>query len=287
MKLTDIACPKSGRLIPCLQTTREQFTMNQPDYTLLDRPDISEAMFYPRWDWDPPDRNASDHSIHVGDQVDLVCRFYAIDKSAPSILYFHGNGEVVSDYDDLGPIYNRFGINLFVVDYRGYGASTGRPSFSTMIADSHTILDFFREFLNSQGYRDCLFVMGRSMGASSALELAAHYPTKIRAVILESGAGMGNWSRWIRPFEDTTSWGRLQISHMEKLRSIVIPLLTIHGELDDLIPVERALELREVISSDKKELLIIPRAGHNDIFVVGMRIYMESLSSFIKTRASS
>ena len=261
--------------------------MNEPDYTLLDRPDISEAMFYPRWDWEPPSATASDHSIQVEDRVSLACRFYTVNKTAPSILYFHGNGEVVSDYDDLGPIYNRFGINLFVVDYRGYGASTGKPSFSKMIADSHPVLHFFRELLYNQGYSDCLFVMGRSMGASSALELAAHYPTKIRAVILESGAGTGNWSRWLHPLEDSSPWDELQISHEEKLRSIVIPLLTIHGELDHLIQVESALKLRDMISSEDKELLIIPNAGHNDIFFVGMETYMESLFSFIKTWASS
>ena len=50
------------------------------------------------------------------------------DPAAPSILFFHGNGEIVADYDDLGPLYNRMGINFLAADYRGYGRSTGRPT---------------------------------------------------------------------------------------------------------------------------------------------------------------
>ena len=254
--------------------------MEQPDYTLLDRPEISGMMFYPRWDWYPPPPGATDHSVPVDVGVQVVCRFYPHDKGSPSILFFHGNGEVVCDYDDSGPIYNRFGLNLFVADYRDYGSSTGQPSFSTMIADSRLVFHFFRELLAKEGYSDQLYVMGRSMGATSALELAAHYPDQLRGLILESGAGTGGWSRWIRPNEDPAPWEELQRRHLEKLGSIKLPLLTIHGERDELISVERALELRELVSSERKELLVIPNAGHNDIFFVGMQQYLEAVRAF-------
>ena len=61
-------------------------------------------------------------------------RFYAAGATAPTLLFFHGNGEIVADYEDLGPLYARQGLNFFPVDYRGYGRSTGTPTVTAMIA---------------------------------------------------------------------------------------------------------------------------------------------------------
>ena len=258
--------------------------MQQPDYTLLDRSEITMMMFYLRRDWRPPSPGATDHAVTVGEGVEVSCRFYAHDKAEPSILYFHGNGEVVSDYDDVAPIYHHYGINLFVADYRGYGVSSGRPSFSTMVADTHQVFYAFRDLLAGEGYSDRLYVMGRSLGATSALELAAHYPDQLRGLILESGAGgTGGWSRWVRASDDPARWEELQRLHEEKLRSIRLPLLTIHGEVDEMASMERALELRELVSSQRKELLVIPGAGHNDFFYVGMERYMDALRGFVNS----
>ncbi|MSQ40615.1 MAG: alpha/beta hydrolase [Dehalococcoidia bacterium] len=257
--------------------------MPEPDYTLLDRQEILEAMFYPRRDWTVPPRGASDHAVPVDEDVFIVCRFYPHSPQAPSIIYFHGNGEVACEYDDVAPIYLASGINLFVADYRGYGASTGRPSFSTLVSDSDQVFLFFREFLARVGYAKRLYVMGRSLGATPALELAARSPEHLKGLILESGAGgLGGWSRWMRPGEDVAPWEELQKRHQQKLSHITLPLLTIHGEWDALIPVERALELREALNSRQKELVVIPQAGHNDLFYRGMEQYMEAVRAFVK-----
>ncbi|MCK7515883.1 MAG: lysophospholipase [Desulfobacterales bacterium] len=85
-----------------------------------------------------------------------------------NILFFHGNGEIVDDYDDLGPFYNRLGINFLAVDYRGYGNSTGKPTTSAMLADCHVIFKFVNDWLREKGYTGALIVMGRSLGSASA-----------------------------------------------------------------------------------------------------------------------
>ncbi len=256
--------------------------MPEPDYTLLDRPDIVEAMFYPRKASRPLPLGASEHLVPVNDWVAVGCRFYPHRREVPTILYFHGNGEVASDYDEMASMYNAFDINLFVAGYRGYGASTGSPNFSTMIADAHAIFLFFREWLPKLGFARRFFVMGRSMGATSALELAARYPEHLKGLILESGAGgTGGWYRWMRPDDDSAPWDELQQRHRQKVASITMPLLTIHGELDALIPVERALELQAAVSSQRKELVVIPQAGHNDLFFRGLQQYMGAVMAFV------
>src|SRR5258708_2866958 len=103
-------------------------TEDAPNYALLDEAGVTGMMFYPRPDPFPPPPGATDHLIEVGPDAAIGARFYAFDPALPTILYFHGNGEVVSDHDTLAPLYRQAGANLFVAEFRGYGRSTGQPT---------------------------------------------------------------------------------------------------------------------------------------------------------------
>ena len=59
------------------------------------------------------------HLHSSGGAHSIGARFHIAGKEAPNILFFHGNGEIVSDYDDLGPVYNRIGINFLPVTTAG------------------------------------------------------------------------------------------------------------------------------------------------------------------------
>ena len=239
-------------------------------------------MFHPRPEWSSPPSGATDHLVPVAEGVAVACRFYRNDKAAPSILYFHGNGEVVRDHDSIAPFYQRSGLNLFVADYRGYGASGGLPNFSTMLSDARRIFEAFRETLVTESCDAAHFVMGRSLGALSAVEVAAHFGRQLRGLIIESGAaGTSGWSRFAPSDGDPSAWQELQRLHLVKVQSITIPVLSIHAELDELIPLAQAVELQEIIGSSQKQLIVIPAAGHNDIMHVGMEQYFTALRKFI------
>ena len=155
--------------------------MEQLDYSPLDIPPILEVMFHPRPDWRPPPDGASDHRLPTPDGINLAGRLYPHEQASPSILFFHGNGEVASDYDTAAHLYNEIGINLFVADFRGYGQSEGTSTISNMVSDSHAVLDGFTNLLRGEGRRTGpLFVMGRSLGSYSAVELAAQHPSRIK-----------------------------------------------------------------------------------------------------------
>ena len=103
----------------------------------------------------------------------------------------------------------------------------------------------------------------------------------VQGMILESGTGITMWDRW-RPTEgDLERWDQMKALYRSQVEGITVPLLTIHGEVDELIPVERALETRELLGSAEKELLIIPGAGHNDIFLIGLPEYMQAVRDFV------
>lgn len=258
-----------------------------PDhYALLDRPEITRVLFYPRSEQSSPPVGAIDLAVEVATEVTIHCRWHMLDPAAPAILLFHGNGEIVADYDDLAPLYHLYGFSLFVADFRGYGMSGGHPSFSTMLADALVVSDAFHRRADVDRVSEARYIMGRSLGALSAVKIAATRPARFRGLILESGAaGVRGWSRFARPDDDPAAWEGLTARSLAMLRAVQLPLLTIHGERDTLIPLESALAVQEVIGSEQREIEIIPRAGHNDLLAAGVDRYFGALRRFAERRA--
>jgi pimeloyl-ACP methyl ester carboxylesterase len=256
------------------------------DFSLLDRPEILSVLFYPRPDRTPPPGGASDLMVPVAGDVSVHCRWHPLRPDAPAVLFFHGNGEVAADYDDLAPVYRQFGMALFVADYRGYGQSTGRPSFGGMLADALRVSDALHRLLDEQGAIGGRFIMGRSLGGLSAVEVAARRPERFRGLVLESAtAGARGWNRFARPGEDPAAWDALLEVQRAKLRAITLPLLSIHGEWDELIPVQTAIEIQDVVGSTDKTVEIIPGAGHNDLLYQGPQRYFGALAAFVQRHA--
>src|SRR5690606_20126082 len=109
----------------------------------LDAPQIVNNLFFPRktmMNVDDTD-NFKDGLIEIEDGISLGYRMYTYHSSAPVLLYFHGNGEVASDYTGIAPHYHAAGVSLLVVDYRGYGWSSGTPLTSRMLPDAQIVLD--------------------------------------------------------------------------------------------------------------------------------------------------
>ena len=256
--------------------------MYEKEFSLLDQPEVLQFVFYPRRDRSLPPSGASDHVVAVGDGVELGCRFYPCDQKAPSILYFHGNGEVASDYDYVAPLYARVGLNLFVADYRGYGASTGNPSFSSLIGDAHVVFRAYQRIMAEGGYVGATFIMGRSLGSIPAIELAAQYGEEIQGLIIESG--LGTLSSLMRHVGFSSHMVDLSegFPNVAKIKNITVPLLVMHGEIDSLLPATEGQALYENSSSDDKRLVIVPDAGHNDIMLVGGEAYFEEIRSFVR-----
>src|SRR5262245_40875551 len=100
--------------------------------SLVDHPLLEETIFFPRRSFQPPPPGARDVRIEVAPAVALHARVHDAPGAVATIVLFHGNGEVVSDYDDSARDFAEAGAALAVVDYRGYGASDGRPSLRAL-----------------------------------------------------------------------------------------------------------------------------------------------------------
>jgi len=259
---------------------------NERDLTFLDHPELIRFIFYPRRHQGTL-RETSDTyslSIQIEEDINIVGRFYHTNeyKFAPTILYFHGNGEIATDYDFIGPTYQQMGINLFVTDYRGYGQSGGYPSFSSMIKDAHVIYQKFRTYLLENQFLGPVSIMGRSLGSASAIEIAAHYQNQLACLIIESGfAHTYNLLRRLGISSTLPPEKEEIASNLPSIRKINIPSLFIHGENDMIIPLDDGVALHKNVASKNKNILIVPRAGHNDLLLLGPDDYMEAIRKII------
>ena len=252
--------------------------MTTVDYSVLDNLEGSGRSFYPQRHWTEAPEAAVDYGIPVDDGVVLSSRFHAVGKENPTVLFFYGNGETAAGYDVIAPLYNQIGANFFVADYRGYGASGGSPTFSTMLSDARKVLDQLRDELAELSFTGPVYVMGRSMGRHAAGELAVTAAEHINGVIIESGRpNLGRFTEGL----DTDSARALEDAYHEKFYSIDVPALVIHGERDELAPLADAVGMHERMHTTEKHLEIIPGAGHNDLMYVGIQQYFGALRTFM------
>lgn len=260
-------------------------TSEDLDLSFLDRPEVLEIAFYPRKSSVKRlASNAKAHFVEVENGVKIECRYHTKGKDYPSLLYFHGNASIVDDMDLFAPLYNENGVNLFVASYRGYGLSDDTPTITSMMKDSHRIFAGFKKIVEDYGFRKSYFLMGRSLGSFSAIELAYNYQKDIRGLIVESGPA-NNLKQYIAsivPLDHPIWRDDSLFLNKVKLRSIYKPTLIIHGEQDSLIPVEEGRELYENSAAKDKRLVIIPNADHGDLFIVGKEQYYEAIREFVK-----
>jgi fermentation-respiration switch protein FrsA (DUF1100 family) len=261
------------------------------DYAILDRPEILAYIFHPRQEWTAPGElsSAQDVMIPVEPDVMVGARFHMTEQSFPNILFFHGNGEIVADYDDLGPVYNQMEINFLPVDYRGYGRSSGTPTVSAMMKDCHVILEYVVEWLRGEGYTGSLVIMGRSLGSASALELADLHGEQIDGLIIESGfAYAGPLLRLLGAdpvrlgFKEETGFANL-----DKIKRFKKPTLIIHAEKDHIIPFSDGEALYNASTASDKTFLKIPEANHNDIFSRGLDEYLNAVKTLAQKSEST
>ncbi len=254
------------------------------NYEKLDTPQILQYIYYPRRDTASAPAGSRDIKITVDEteQVQVACRFYEGSKEWPVLIYFHGNGEVASDYDDIAELYTGRKINLLVVDYRGYGKSSGAPTISSQLHDAVVIYRQLLVEVKERGYTGKVFVMGRSMGSLSAQEIVFRAGEELPGLIIESGFCCV--SRLIKLFNlpaDREALEEVENAAIECLHSISLPVLVIHGEWDSLVPLAEGQLIYDSIQTPDKQMLVIPRATHNDIIFRDIDRYFGAIEAFV------
>lgn len=254
----------------------------------LDNPMITGMLFYPRAAAQGTSRlpGTVDGRVVVAQDVAIGYRlFHPAPEQATNylIIFFHGNGEVAADYDDIAPLFFKIGAALLAVDYRGYGWSTGSPLTTALLPDAEAVFKALPEILQPVGLEALpRFVMGRSLGSAPAVHLAAQFPQALRGLIVESGfADAPSLFRRLGILTQAHRHPDYPFNNAEKVKNIHLPLLVIHGERDTLLPVEHGQQLYDASPSDQRMIVRIPGAGHNDILLYS-DVYFAALKQFME-----
>ena len=197
--------------------------------------------------------------------------------AGPMLLWCHGNaGNMIHRLENLQALY-RLGLSVFLFDYRGYGRSQGRPSEEGLYLDALGAYDYLLRVRRIKPERAVIF--GRSLGAAVAGALAAQRPAA--GLLLESCFPsieavarhhyMGLPVHWL-----LGAAFRLQ----ERLPYLSLPKLFIHGERDDIIPIELG-QRTFAAAKPPKEFYVVHGADHNNVPSVGGKAYFTKLSAFI------
>lgn len=255
------------------------------DYSKIDNPQINEALFYPRYDFAPISAKLLIRQVMIpvsaGGAISSI--WPDMEKSRASILFFHGNGEIASEYIDIAGLFRQMSIRFICVDYRGYGLSSDMPTINSMMNDAHDIFKYVLSQINTNN--ELLIIMGRSLGCASALEIGFAYGDQIDGLIIESG--FAETLPLLRTLGADLDYLGIKeedgFANEYKIGTINKPLLIIHAEEDYLIPINQAEKLFKAANGPQKEFLKISNAGHNDIFFQGMRDYLRAISELIDT----
>jgi len=192
------------------------------------------------------------------------------------LLFFHGNAGNISHRQASLEIFHRLGLNVLILDYRGYGRSEGRPSEAGLYEDARAAWDYLLEVRGVAPSDIVLF--GRSLGGAVAAELASR--VQPGALILESTfSSARDLAREIYPLLSWLIVRRFEFDTAARLRTVSCPVQVVHSRDDEIIPF--ALGLRVFEAAREPKAFHELRGDHNGGFLLSQPGYEGALAGFL------
>jgi hypothetical protein len=193
--------------------------------------------------------------------------FFRTNNPKGVILYFHGNADNLHRWGKITSYFTKFGYDVLVPDYRGYGKSVGPRNEDFLYSDAQYCYDFLKKKYGESK----IIVYGRSLGGAFATKIAAENSPK--KVILESTFYnlQDMASRWI-PYIFTEKVSPKMTYHFrsnEMVKNITCPLYHFHGDKDFVVPIKSGKKLFENFEKSQpkilKKFIEIKGGSHDDL----------------------
>ncbi len=231
----------------------------------------------------PPDYGlaAEDLSVETPDGARLF-GLWIRGSGGTVLIFFHGNaGNVSHRLERARTLVAALGVDVVLVDYRGYGQSGGVPSEDGLYADGEAI---YRTVVARGIPPERIVLFGESLGCAVAIETAL--ANRCRAVVLEAPfLSAPEMARAVYPFVPSFLV-RARFDNETTVRRLVAPKLFVQAERDEVVPPDQTRRLFAA-ASPPKEYLVIPGARHNDMSETGGWTYLNSLRRFLDGVASA
>jgi pimeloyl-ACP methyl ester carboxylesterase len=220
--------------------------------------------------------NDRELTISTEDGEELSGILFAASRPRGVILYFHGNAGSLSSWRYVSGDIVPKGFDLLIIDYRGYGKSTGMISEEGLYRDAEASY----EQLRSLGWKESeIIVYGRSLGTGVALHLAT--TRKIRALVLEAPfTTLPDLASHLLPIPVPAFYIPYRFDNLGRAPDVKVPTLLLHGTRDELIPPDHSQKILDALACDKR-LVLIRGGEHNDL--TSFPEYHEALDAFLKS----
>lgn len=200
--------------------------------------------------------------------------------SEPTLLYLHGNDRNISSNLSHVQRLHDLGYNILLVDYRGFGKSTGgKPEELKLYEDAEAAWQYM---LKQGGIKpQQAFIYGHSLGGAVAIDLATHHTEAAGVVVESTFTSMRAMGEELYPFLPVGLLLNQRFESLQKIARLKIPLLIIHGTWDKIVPVRMANELYAA-APQPKQLKLIEGGGHGNSGAIGWVEYRDALNDFVE-----
>jgi len=192
-----------------------------------------------------------------------------------TVIFFHGNAGNISHRLEKIALFYQLGLNGFIVDYRGYGKSQGRPSEQGLYKDARAAYDYLLARTDLGGNK---IAYGESIGSAVAIDLCLN--RRLDGLIIDSAfTSAKDMARVVYPFLPSFLLVS-KFDSLQKVKEIKIPKLFIHSVNDEMVPFWQGEKLFNAATSPKEFLKIT--GGHNSGFFDSEGLIRERLRDFLK-----
>ena len=199
-------------------------------------------------------------------------KVWAVERPGPrALLYFGGNADDVAGHiESFVAAFPEH--SLYLVNYRGYGGSSGRPSEIGLVKDALAVFDHVK-----LRHAD-VSVMGRSLGSGVAVQLAAARPVS-RLVLVTPFDSLVNVAKEYFRWLPVGLLMRDRYDSASRAHTVQAPVLIVIAGEDEIIPRARSEALAEAFAPGQVQVVVVPGVGHNTLDLLPQ--YLESVQAFL------
>lgn len=206
---------------------------------------------------------AEEHRLTTADGETVIVWHVPAKPSRPVIIYFHGNGDFLAAQVSRFRKLTADGNGLLAVSYRGYAGSSGAPSERGLLQDAAAAYAFAKTRYDARQ----IVLWGFSLGTGVATALAAE--NAIQKLVLEAPySSMADAAALHFSYVPVRWLLRDQFRSDLRIARVAAPLLIMHGDRDQTIPVRLAQRLFD-LAREPKQLVRFPEGGHDDLAAYG------------------
>jgi len=211
----------------------------------------------------------------ASDDIELNGWFIPAKDAGSTILFFHGNGGNISHRLEKLSFFRKMGLNVFIIDYRGYGKSKGRPEEKGLYKDAEAAYIYLTK--EKTIAPEHIILYGESLGGAVAANLATKH--KVKAIITEDTfTSIKEMVEIVYPFLPTF-FIKSKFDTLSMMQELKIPKLVIHSRGDEIVPFELGERLFEEAQEPKQFLKL--RGSHNTAFFDSVDVFYQGVEEFL------